>query len=240
MFEGSLVESRGLVVSETQRWTALGSLTVQCAVAGLLIAIPLLKPESLPFVSHAPELAMPLPVKPAVVPVRVEAAVLSTALSLAARPEVAETGSLMFRRSGAADAGAPTPTMLTGLGMGPGTATSLGEACEGVGSGVTVERARPLGPVKVSRGVSAGMLLAPIQPVYPAIAKAAGVEGEVVLEALISKAGTIESLRAVSGPPLLLSAALSAVQAARYKPYELNGQPTEVETTIRVIFQLRS
>jgi protein TonB len=84
------------------------------------------------------------------------------------------------------------------------------------------------------------MLLAPIQPVYPAIARAAGVHGTVVMEAVISKTGRIESLRAVSGPDMLRTAALTAVQAARYRPYLLSGVPTEVQTTITVVFTLGS
>jgi protein TonB len=82
------------------------------------------------------------------------------------------------------------------------------------------------------------MLLAPIQPVYPAIAKVTRTEGTVVMEAVISKAGRIESLHAVSGPEMLRRAALDAVSAARYKPYLLNGEPTEVQTTITVNFRL--
>jgi protein TonB len=84
------------------------------------------------------------------------------------------------------------------------------------------------------------MLLTPIQPLYPAIAKATHTEGTVVMEAVISKAGRIESLRAVSGPQMLRGAALNAVQAARYQPYRLNGEPTEVQTTITVVFRLGS
>jgi len=64
MFVGTLVESRGLAVSGTQRWTALGSLTIQCAVAGLLLAIPLVRPEVLPLLGVAPQVELPLPVKP--------------------------------------------------------------------------------------------------------------------------------------------------------------------------------
>jgi protein TonB len=94
--------------------------------------------------------------------------------------------------------------------------------------------------MKVSTGVSEGLLLTPIQPTYPAIAKVTRTQGRVVLEAVISKAGTIESLRAVSGPDMLRSAALTAVQAARYRPYLLNGEPTEVQTTITVVFTLGS
>jgi protein TonB len=74
--------------------------------------------------------------------------------------------------------------------------------------------------------------------VYPAIAKAARVEGSVVVEAVISKMGTIESLRVVSGPPMLQGAAIDAIRAARYQPYRLNGEATEVQTTITVNFRM--
>jgi protein TonB len=84
------------------------------------------------------------------------------------------------------------------------------------------------------------MLLTPIQPVYPAMAKAAGVHGAVVMEATISREGRIEGLHVVSGPPMLRNAAMAAVQGARYRPYLLSGDPTEVQTTVTVIFNLGS
>jgi len=82
------------------------------------------------------------------------------------------------------------------------------------------------------------MLLAPIQPVYPVIARTAHVQGSVVVEAMISKAGRIESAHVTSGPAMLRQAALDAVAAARYRPYLLSGEPIEVETTITVVFRL--
>jgi protein TonB len=82
------------------------------------------------------------------------------------------------------------------------------------------------------------MLMAPIRPVYPMIAKAAHVEGAVVVEAVISREGRIESLRVVSGPPMLQSAAMDAIREARYQPFRLNGEPTEVQTTITVNFRM--
>lgn len=84
------------------------------------------------------------------------------------------------------------------------------------------------------------MLLTPIHPIYPEIARIARVQGTVVVEAIISRTGTIESLRAISGPPMLRQAALDAIRAARYRPYRLNGSPTEVQTTITVNFRLGS
>ena len=86
----------------------------------------------------------------------------------------------------------------------------------------------------------AGNLLAPIQPVYPQVARITRTEGTVIIQAIISKSGRIESARVLSGQPMLQDAALQAVRAARYRPYLLNGQPTEVETTISINFRLGS
>jgi protein TonB len=75
-------------------------------------------------------------------------------------------------------------------------------------------------------------------PVYPPIALAARIEGTVRLAATISRTGSIENLRVASGPAMLHQAALNAVQSWRYRPYILDGQPVEVETTVDVIFTL--
>jgi protein TonB len=101
-----------------------------------------------------------------------------------------------------------------------------------------VVRAEPQGPVRISSGVMEGILLAKYPPAYPAIAKAAGVQGTVVLQATISKNGTIENLRVVSGPLMLQQAALDAVKTWRYRPYLLNDDPVEVETTVNVVFAM--
>jgi len=124
------------------------------------------------------------------------------------------------------------------MGMPDGSPNGVGI---GVGSGpaVSVVAAKaPVGRLRVSSGVSEGMLIAPIRPVYPIIAKAAHVEGSVVVEAIISRTGTIESLHVVSGPQMLQNAALDAIREARYQPYRLNGEPTEVETRITVNFRM--
>jgi protein TonB len=92
--------------------------------------------------------------------------------------------------------------------------------------------------VNISAGVMVGMLLVKTQPVYPPIAKAARVSGTVVLQATISRSGTIEGLRVISGPAMLQQAAKDAVQQWRYRPYLLNNEPVEVETTVNVIFTL--
>jgi TonB family protein len=92
--------------------------------------------------------------------------------------------------------------------------------------------------VTLSADVTAGLLLNKTPPVYPPEAKAARVSGTVVLEGIISKTGSIENLRVISGPDMLRQAALDAVKTWRYKPYLLKGEPFEVVTTINVIFTL--
>ena len=83
-----------------------------------------------------------------------------------------------------------------------------------------------------------GSLIRKVTPTYPPLARSVRIQGPVVLEALISKAGTIENLRAISGHPMLIPAALDAVRQWQYRPYILNGEPIEVETQITVNFML--
>jgi protein TonB len=93
-------------------------------------------------------------------------------------------------------------------------------------------------PIRVGGNVSQANLIKQARPVYPPLAKAARVQGTVKFEAKISKEGTIEDLKVVSGPPLLIQAALDAVKQWLYKPTLLNGEPVEVLTTIDVNFTL--
>jgi TonB family protein len=92
------------------------------------------------------------------------------------------------------------------------------------------------GPLRISSGVMAENLVSRPNPLYPPIARAAHVQGSVVLHAIISKSGTVEELTVISGPPMLVASAETAVRQWIYKPYLLNGQPTEVDTTITVNF----
>jgi TonB family protein len=92
--------------------------------------------------------------------------------------------------------------------------------------------------IAVSAGVMAGNKLGGMTPEYPAIAKAARIQGTVVIAATISTAGTVEALHVLSGPPMLQQAAIDGVKTWRYRPYLLNGEPVAVETQINVIFTL--
>jgi TonB family protein len=97
--------------------------------------------------------------------------------------------------------------------------------------------AHPQG-VSISAGDAVGLLLEKTAPLYPPIAKAAGVSGAVVLQATISKTGLIEDLHIIGGPAMLWQAALDAVKTWHYRPYLVDGEPVEVETTVNVIFTL--
>ncbi|MFZ0759604.1 MAG: energy transducer TonB [Candidatus Sulfotelmatobacter sp.] len=92
--------------------------------------------------------------------------------------------------------------------------------------------------IRISQGVTRGSLIQKIEPAYPTLARAARVQGQVVLTAIISKTGEIQDLMLVSGHPMLVPAAVEAVKQWRYRPFLLNGEPVEVETTITVTFQL--
>ncbi|MDR3738827.1 MAG: M56 family metallopeptidase [Terracidiphilus sp.] len=93
-------------------------------------------------------------------------------------------------------------------------------------------------PVQVSAEKMVVNLLHKETPVYPPDAKKKRVQGKVVLKATIAKDGTIENLQVVSGPPKLQQSSLDAVRQWTYKPYLLNGEPVEVETTINIIYTL--
>jgi TonB family protein len=92
--------------------------------------------------------------------------------------------------------------------------------------------------VRLSEEVSKGLLITTIVPAYPPLARQAHVQGSVILDADISKDGTVEALRVVSGHPMLISAALDAVKQWRYKPYVVKGEPVPINTDVIVNFAL--
>ena len=92
--------------------------------------------------------------------------------------------------------------------------------------------------VRVSQGVSSGPLIKKVQPNYPPLARQARIQGQVLLQAQISKDGSIENLSLISGHPMLAPAAIEAVKQWRYKPYMLNGEPVAVDTQVVVNFTL--
>jgi protein TonB len=115
-----------------------------------------------------------------------------------------------------------------------------GSAVGNVFSGKSDPRVSGPKPIMVSAGVASGMLIRKTQPVYPSIARSARVQGTVTLTATITSTGKVANIRVVSGPPMLRQSAIDAVKTWVYKPYALNGYPTDVETTVNLVFSLGS
>jgi protein TonB len=97
---------------------------------------------------------------------------------------------------------------------------------------------KPQGPVRVGGQVKAPSLTNRVNPVYPPAAQAAQIEGSVALEAMVGKSGRVESVRVVSGNPLLQAAAIAAVKQWVYEPLRLNGEPVAFILTVNVNFSI--
>lgn len=113
--------------------------------------------------------------------------------------------------------------------------THVSEPSTADGSGAS----KPPKQLTVPAAVMAENLLTKAVPAYPPAAKKARIQGTVVLEAMISKEGTVENLRVLSGPQELQQSSLDAVRQWTYKPYLLNGDPIEVKTTVNVVYWLK-
>jgi periplasmic protein TonB len=238
MFEDSLVESRVGEVSSSKRWTMLASIGLQVAVAGVVIVLPWLHPEALPFHYESPHVLAPLIPRPPVPVVETQREPSASSSSVAA-PTTSRTLILSLLPGSNRDVSEAPPLAPFGSGMRMGDGSPLGVGVgDSHGPVVSVAPVKTPAVLRVSKGVLLGMLIAPIRPVYPMIAKAAGVQGSVVVEAVISREGRIESLHVVSGPAMLQGAAMDAIREARYQPFRLNGEPTEVQTTITVNFRM--
>jgi len=96
--------------------------------------------------------------------------------------------------------------------------------------------ARPQ-PQRVSQAVMEGNLLKHVEPVYPATARTAHVQGEVLLSIKVSKEGAVSQVSAIMGHPLLTQSAVDAVKQWEYKPFLVNGEPVEVKSVVRVTFK---
>jgi TonB family protein len=117
-----------------------------------------------------------------------------------------------------------------------GTPTSQSSAPEL--SSQTSPDAETRGSVRVGGNVAQASLMYQVAPVYPALAKSAHVSGTVLLHCIIGPNGTVQNLQYVSGPPLLMKAAMDAVRQWRYKPTLINGKAVQVDTTVSVVFTL--
>jgi protein TonB len=232
MFEDSTFDSTKRIHTRSRRWM-FATFAFNAAILLALILIPLFNPEALS--GKAITILMTAPP----VPVEQPRPVMHPAQAPAA-PSEANNPFQVPRQIPiniyVPDRPEPSttidPNVLASSGPGPGIPDGVLH-----GTNPNVVRA-PVGPKQISSGVAVGMLIRKVIPQYPPIGREIRLEGTVVLQATISKTGTIENLRVVSGPTLLQQAAIDAVEKWQYRPYLLNGEPVEVETTVNVDFKL--
>jgi len=233
MFEDSLLESRRHTLTACTGWSAATAATLQATALTLMLLYPLMHPES---IGHIIQLREPMPVLTPLEPPSHQP--LATSEGSVAPP--VSYGNVLRE---------PKQIPLHALtGRDPADLFSNGVAsCASGCSDASdilniIGRPAPLGrgtsgPARISH-LDEGSVQRRVQPEYPAIAKAAGIQGDVVLRAFISRTGEIENLQLVSGHPALAEAARRAVNQWKFRPYVLDGIPVEVETQITVAFRL--
>ncbi len=234
MFEDSTFESAGSIHTRSRGWM-LATLLFNGTILFALILIPLIYPEALPHqalsflltVPPPPPPPEPLPKQPSQ-PFHGHSEMQGT--QIFSPPQIPTTIGHFDKPEAPGN---------------PFISLNSADTASDAAARLFAERHTPTvvhpdvqGPVRLSSTIVAGMGLYRPTPPYPAIAKAAGVQGTVVLQAMISKSGTIENLRVVSGPSMLQLAAMDTVKSWRYRPYLLNNLPVEVETNVNVVFTL--
>jgi len=247
MLEDSLFESRGRIKTR-KPVTLVVSTMAHVVTIGVLVLIPLIQTQAITIPPPdssllAPRVEAPQPVEVFVAQPQVQHYTQPDPNILTA-PESIPPG-IAYVDEPARPSVALLPTVAE-----TGISNLLVGALSG-GSEVAMPVAPPPPPlpppppiIKADRirqggNVQAANLIEQVNPIYPPLARQARIQGVVVMEAVISKEGSIESLRVVTGHPLLNQAALDAVKQWKYRPTLLNGEPVEVITTVTVTFNLK-
>lgn len=237
MFEDSLMES-GNKIRTNQKYTTTLSFVIEAVIVGFLILLPLLITEALPLHQLnsflvAPPPPPPPPPPPAAQPVHVQKVSEVVNGELRAPSKIPKEIKMIKEEE------APPASGVVGGVVGGVPGGQVGGVIGSiVGSTAAPPKMATPQKLRVSSGVAEGNLLRKIEPQYPPMAKVAHIQGDVLLAATISKSGVIENLHVVSGHPILAQAAMDAVKQWKYKPYLLNGEPVEVETTVKVTFHM--
>ena len=235
MFGDTLLESSS-TGRKGKKWPMAAAFTVEAIVGAVVVIVPLLSTGVIPVSARVP---IYTPVKPVTVEplerVRTDRTLSSGPETSAPRsdevilvsnnPDAIHWGHNKKTTTDPAEAKPP------GYGDGPAT---LPTDLIGDGSAKTDVK---LGPKRIVSVLTEAQLVNRVEPMYPHVAAIAGIQGQVKLHAIIARDGSIQSLNAISGHPLLVRAALDAVGQWRYRPYYLNGEAVEVETFITVNFR---
>ena len=249
MFSDSLLE-----FGETRKRRAFATTTsfiFNCVAIGVMLIMPLVFTDNLPKAQLLTFLVAPPPPPPPPPPAaeQVQRVVRQIQTDMLSTGALRTPTKIPNKVQMIKEEEAPPPMAATGgvVGGVPGgiPGGQLGGVIGGIvnaTSNMATPKFVPVVPqrIRISQGVTKGLLIHRVEPAYPPLARAARVQGEVVLSAVIDVNGQITNLQLVSGHPMLVPSAIAAVRQWRYKPYLLNGTPVEVETTITVIFSLTS
>jgi protein TonB len=239
MFEDSLIESGGRLKTRRGKTTTL-AVIFQVGIIAIMVLIPLLFTEALPKTQLMTFLVAPPPPPPPPPP-PAAVKIVKTIQTDIVNGQLRTPTKIPKKVEIVKEEEAPPPMNAGVVGGVPGGVPggSMGGVMGSIIGGtptavpkVAVQR------VRVSQGVTQGMVIHRVQPTYPPLARTARVQGAVQLAAVIGKDGAVQNLHVLSGHPLLTQAALDAVKQWRYKPYILNGEPVEVDTQITVNFTL--
>jgi protein TonB len=243
MFEDSLIESGGRLKTKRGLTTTI-SVIFQIGLLLVMILIPLIFTEALPkqqlmtfLVAPPPP---PPPPPPAAAPVKIVKQIQTDIVNGQLRTPTKIPEKVQMIKEEEAPPPAMASTGVVGGVPGGVPGGSMGGVMGSILSSTPVAVPKVATPqrVRVSQGVSAGLLVRKVNPNYPPLARQARIQGQVLLQAEISKDGSIQNLRLISGHPMLAPAAIEAVKQWKYKPYLLNGEPVEVETQVQVNFTL--
>lgn len=225
-------------------WTVALSAILQACIVGVMLLIPLLVTEALPKQMMATWIAAPAPPPPppppapAVKIVKPVARLIQSG-KLTSPTVIPKKVNIIKEEEMPPDVGAVGVVGGVPGGMPGGSAGGvLGGIIGGTGGGPPPPPKATPQRIRVGGQVEQASLIHQILPQYPQIAKTAHISGTVILHAVISKDGSVQELQYISGPPLLMRAAMDAVRQWRYRPTLLNGEAVEVDTTISVVFSL--
>lgn len=235
MFGDTLLESSS-ASRRGKRWPMATAFTAEAIIGSLLVIIPLLSTGVIPMSAapRPPIILHPVPIEP-IRPVpasdfpdgTVDTASQTRAVVLFNNnPNAIHLGAAADMTTDPTEVRPAGPEVRTGHGLN-----------NVISDGLTTSEVKLAGPKRIISRLTEAQLVNRVEPVYPHIAAVSGIQGQVKLHAIIARDGSIQSLNAISGNPLLVRAALEAVGQWRYRPYVLNGEAVEVETFITVNFK---
>lgn len=243
MFD-DLVESSVVRKKTNKSWTVLVSAILQVGVISIFILIPLIFTDVLPagqllstMLVAPPPPAAPPPPPPAAPQVVHHIVRIIQAGKMMAPSVIPKQVKMIKEEELPPDVGA---VGVVGGVPGGVPGGQVGGVLGGIigGTGSTLPPPPKMQRIRVGGNVQSAKLVRQVMPVYPPIAKTAHIQGDVVLHAIIDKDGSVTELQFISGPPILIRAAMDAVRQWRYAPTLLNNEPVQVDTTITVKFTL--